>query len=334
MDIQPTEIKKEQIQKHLKKIYEYESKIEELYKTDLGSQYNFLSCIDLFKYIFDLAHRIENLDFSKLPLSYSSAIEEALENVLSTLAEIRSLKLENISNNLKGNHQQKISELNNRYQSLIEAIVPAYNINSLFSDITNPIHEKAKMLFEDIQGNSTDIQKAKDDIFKVLEDIQSAAAKGGASKYSTIFHEQYQKHEESAKYWLWGMGAALGAIIGTGVLLWIFDNPVSQDVSSIVHFAFIRIVLLTVLFYSLNVCSKNYKSHKHNSIVNKHRANALNTFRVFVDAAKDDEDTKNAVLLEATRTIFSSQQTAYLNNENEAESPIKIIELIKSGKTQ
>jgi hypothetical protein len=41
--------------------------------------------------------------------------------------------------------------------------------------------------------------------------------------------------------------------------------------------------------------------------------------------------TKNAVLLEATRTIFSNQQTGYLNNDNEPDSPNKIIEIFKSS---
>jgi len=65
--------------------------------------------------------------------------------------------------------------------------------------------------------------------------------------------------------------------------------------------------------------------------LNKHRQNALNTFETFSKAAGTDTQTKNAVLLEATHAIFSNQQTGYLNQDGESDSPNRIIEIIKSS---
>ena len=74
---------------------------------------------------------------------------------------------------------------------------------------------------------------------------------------------------------------------------------------------------------------KNCKSSKHNQILNKHRENALASFQAFIEVPTANKETKNAVLLEATRRIFGAQQTGYVVTEND-DSPNKIIEIIKT----
>ena len=64
-------------------------------------------------------------------------------------------------------------------------------------------------------------------------------------------------------------------------------------------------------------------------MVNKHRQNALTTFETFSNASGSDTQTKNAVLIEATHTIFSNQQTGYMTADKDQESSSKIIEIIK-----
>lgn len=88
------------------------------------------------------------------------------------------------------------------------------------------------------------------------------------------------------------------------------------------------IILIGLLYFTITA-SKNYNAHRHNAILNKHRQNALQTFESFVKAAGDDQQTKNAVLLQATATIFSNQNTGYLAAGPEPEGASKIIEIIK-----
>ena len=47
-----------------------------------------------------------------------------------------------------------------------------------------------------------------------------------------------------------------------------------------------------------------------------------------------DDQTKNAVLIETTHSIFANQQTGYLKSEGDSESNNKIIEIIKSATTK
>ena len=84
-----------------------------------------------------------------------------------------------------------------------------------------------------------------------------------------------------------------------------------------------------MLVTSLVWTGRVYKAHRHNYVINKHRQNALRTFEAFVKAAKD-EQTKSAVLLQATQCIFSPQPTGYLTHEAEPSGSPQILEIIRS----
>ena len=71
------------------------------------------------------------------------------------------------------------------------------------------------------------------------------------------------------------------------------------------------------------------KAQLHNYVVNKHRQNALSTFETFVKST-DDNDTKNAVLIQATRSIFSPQHTGFSAQEGESSTSPAIHEIIRN----
>ena len=71
-----------------------------------------------------------------------------------------------------------------------------------------------------------------------------------------------------------------------------------------------KVLVFAVIAYMLVLFARNFLSHQHNAIVNKHRQNALMTFTALVDAAKE-EDHSDIVLLHAAQCIFSPQETGY-----------------------
>ena len=76
--------------------------------------------------------------------------------------------------------------------------------------------------------------------------------------------------------------------------------------------------------------SRNYKAHRHNNVINRHRANALSTFKVFVDSSKDDIATKNALLLKSAEAIFSPAITGYLTKEPDNQGTPQILEIVRN----
>jgi hypothetical protein len=79
----------------------------------------------------------------------------------------------------------------------------------------------------------------------------------------------------------------------------------------------------------LLLCARNFLSHKHNAIVNRHRQNALLTFNALVKAA-GSEDRSDVILTYAAACIFSPQETGYTKAgaSSQSELPLNIIQAI------
>jgi hypothetical protein len=72
------------------------------------------------------------------------------------------------------------------------------------------------------------------------------------------------------------------------------------------------------------VCVRNYRASRHNQIVNAHREGALTTFAAFRESAEGAAG--DAVLLQATEAVFSSQPTGYTEGDG---SPTHVNELLR-----
>ena len=91
-----------------------------------------------------------------------------------------------------------------------------------------------------------------------------------------------------------------------------------------------KLIILTLLLTAATWCGRTYKALKHLAVVNRHRSLSLKTLNAF-SAAAGDELTKNAVLLEATRAIFSAGATGYIDAKDgqDDSSSLRIVEIAK-----
>jgi hypothetical protein len=102
----------------------------------------------------------------------------------------------------------------------------------------------------------------------------------------------------------------------------------SAPTGRLVALALSRIIAISILTTGIVFCARNYFAIRHNFVINRHRQNALSTFETFVKAARDDQ-TKDVVLVQATKSIFSPQTSGYLRGEGETPQPNQIIEIIR-----
>jgi len=72
-----------------------------------------------------------------------------------------------------------------------------------------------------------------------------------------------------------------------------------------------KAIVGAVLYYAFVITLKNYRAHRHLAVCYAQKANALRTFKAFVEAAREHEATKNAVLLAATNAIFTIVPSGY-----------------------
>src|SRR6185437_3416726 len=157
-----------------------------------------------------------------------------------------------------------------------------------------------------------------------------AAAEAGVSREAVHFAHEANEHETAAGHWLKATVVAAVIIVIWGlVVLFGLSVPPNETAAQAIHQTVAKLIVLGALSYALVWCGRNYAASRHNFIVNRHRTNALSTFETFVKASGSD-DVKEAVLLQATTSIFSAQPSGYSAKDIEVDQPSKIIEIMRS----
>lgn len=180
------------------------------------------------------------------------------------------------------------------------------------------------------------VKKAKAEIeikAKEIDDIitkaREASAGAGAAVFTRDFNGEATKLSDKATKWLIA-AAALGlATLVVAVLTWFWTHA-GLDSGQIWQKVASKFIALSILLTATLWCGRVYKALMHQSAMNRHRALSLQTFQAFTAAASDIQ-TKDAVLLEATRSIFAQGITGYVDSaSSSADSEARIIEIVKS----
>ncbi len=198
------------------------------------------------------------------------------------------------------------------------------------------VTENIEKLSKSVSTANEIVNKAKGEIeikAKEIDDIitkaREASAGAGAAVFTRDFNEEATKLSDKATKWLIA-AAALGlATLVVAVLTWFWTHA-GLDSGQIWQKVASKFIALSILLTATLWCGRVYKALMHQSAMNRHRALSLQTFQAFTAAASDIQ-TKDAVLLEATRSIFAQGITGYVDSaSSSADSEARIIEIVKS----
>ncbi len=240
-----------------------------------------------------------------------------------------------------------MQERSGRIQNFKQVYDPVFDEIGKFMALSQPGSlDQDRIEAQRLVGELTDIRtKAQNDIERSIKSVNELAEKAGIATYAKIFREEANEHKKMAGWWL-GITAAL--FVTTGVIgVWNYHNVVSvlailassapvamppavspQSTSLIVQLTLAKLIIFSLLLSAILWAGRVYRANRHNYVVNKHRQNALSTFQVFVSAASADDQTKNAVLLQATQCIFSPQNTGFLASpDKDTEGQSHILEI-------
>lgn len=309
-------------------------KPESLIRADvLGTQLSFASGVDDFRRALNLFQDLHGLDLERLPIevinnlySYANQLKEILD---------RAKAFTPTDNNPSATRDSIIQECRNAYHSWFNVVSPLVAYATNYGTDLDVLHAQALDLMTQIKSikdeSSSESQKLLTEVSSTLEKVRQAAADVGVAQHATHFKEEATEYEKIAQHWFYGV-----VVLGIATAIWgyygfTFSIPAEKQndnihlIQAVVARFSVFMTLLIMLFWS----SKNYTAARHNYVVNKHRQNALSTFETFVKASGDDVQTKNAVLLQATQSIFSAQNTGFSGKDAESESSGKIIEIFK-----
>jgi hypothetical protein len=178
------------------------------------------------------------------------------------------------------------------------------------------------------------LTKAKSDADSALAAIRAVASEQGVSQQAIYFKDEAQDQETLAQKWLtytYRFAAALGAFAILSFFLHKFDWIKPTNNAEMLQLVTNKILIFTTLGYLLVMAARNYTTHKHNAVVNRHRQNALLTYRALVTAG-EDSGTQDIVLAHAAACIFSPQETGFAPGRGDTRAGSKsVLELFTKG---
>lgn len=176
-----------------------------------------------------------------------------------------------------------------------------------------------------------EVETQKNEVTKILDDVRTAAAEQGVSQQASYFNKEAEGHRAEAdrwrKYTIW-MAITVGAY---GILtLFLHKIPfvAPTDIYETIQLTVGKVIVFFVLSYMLVLCAKNFTSNRHNEIVNRHRQNALMTYKTLVDAGGTPE-ARDIILTHAAASIYKLHETGYIRGgEGSSGSSSSIVEML------
>lgn len=188
------------------------------------------------------------------------------------------------------------------------------NIKRLTSAIVET-EKKADDGLKRIAGKEKDIEE-------IVVRAREASAGAGVAVFTKDFENESNNAANSAGRWLKATVAFAALTLAIPAYVYFFEDSLPTDKGQLISKLASKVVAISILFTATMWCGKIYKSMRHLSILNRHRAIGIRTFRAF-SAAASDARTKDAVLMETTHSIFSNSATGLINDPaNDAEPNI------------
>jgi hypothetical protein len=300
---------------------------------DLGAM-NFKAGEPLFRQMIDTVKELNSLPLDVLPMQTLQQLQSPVGQIAPIFTQISNFSL--IGNqNPEATRNQLLAQAQQHHDALLLHAMPSIPYLTLKSTQGQEmVRRNTELLTETsnkVNAYVQELEQKRGEMDSIVKATRDAAAKVGVAQFATRFEETADDHDKVSKAWL-GAAIALGlATAGVALaLIWLLPPIGTLDAAAIQRII-TKLVIISVFYLSAVWAAGNYRAHRHLWVVNKHRQNALATFQTFVHGAGDDMQTKNAVLLEATRCVFSPSITGYLSGGADEEAPIsRVVEILKA----
>lgn len=212
-----------------------------------------------------------------------------------------------------------IRNLELQFQPIFDALFPLLSFASIrsldFSQLERDARAASQAAKDSISKAVREIADQRTDADTLVSEMRTLAAEQGVGNQAIHFKTEADRHGESAETWRkYTINTAIGLAVYAILSLFLHNVP-GLDAEGPYHAAQIaisKVLIFGVIAYMLILCAKNFLSHKHNEIVNRHRQNALATFTTLAEATSDAASS-DIVLSHAASCIFSPQETGYTN---------------------
>jgi len=300
---------------------------------DLSRDINFSEAVPHFEDMLEIVKQLKDRDVTRLGYAQLNQIVTACTQLKNFIEQVNVFTLN--QNTPADVCKTLITTIKNAYDTIMEPLTLPLAFTATQATDYAKIEREAKGYHATMKGEADTfvamLEKYKIDAEKALSAVKEQAAEAGVSTNAQIFLKDSTSHSLVAINWLKATitVSTITFLVAAGfVVLSFFYTP--PTTAATIQYVVSKIILLSTLSFAMYWCAQNYKSHKHNETSNKHRANALMTFRAFVEGA-DDSRIKDAVLMHAAQAAFSNRQTGYDGHGDDTAAINPVVEIL--GKT-
>lgn len=268
-----------------------------------------------------------------LPKASLDLVKGEADQVRARFNEFANFDLASFNGNVVQWRDGKANELRDVYdnhaQRLMQPIAFLSAKRTDFSALQAQAHQAINSIGIERTTLLAELQQVKTDAETIRDAMKRAAADVGVTQEATHFASQASTHETNAGKWL-AASIVLAVITALYALLSLFITRIPvlkpQNDYEMVQLVVSKVLVFAVIAYMLVTSVRNYAAQKHNGVVNKHRQNALQTYKALAAAAHINE-AQDIVLTHAAACIYSPQDSGYAKASN-ASTPSGLIEML------
>ena len=131
----------------------------------------------------------------------------------------------------------------------------------------------------------------------------------------------------SAQIWLM-VAVMLSALLVCAIFDQRLNTLLPIDKNNLIATIFTRVLAITIWLYLITFSFKQFSINKHLATINRHRSNALNSYKLFMNTiSESDTNAHNTLMLTVAKAIYDQGSTGYLPGKSQENS--SILELTK-----
>ena len=297
---------------------------------ELSRDINFSEAVTSFEEMLDIVKQLNQRSIDRLALNQINQIINACTSLNNLINKVNDFTLN--QNTPVNVCKTIIQEIKNAYDAIMEPLTVPLAFTATQATDYAKIEREAKGYHATMREEADSFRKLLEsyrvDAGKALQAVKAQAAEAGVSTNAQIFLTDADNHAKTAKKWLIAtIGASIVTLAVAVIFVLISFKYKPESTAVAIQYVVSKLILLSILSFGIFWCSRNYKSSKHNETLNKHRANALMTFRAFVEGS-GDQQIKEAILLQAAQAAFVNRPTGYEAQEKESQTINPVVEIL------
>lgn len=301
--------------------------------SELGSVLNFSEAVAPASRLIDLYRQLHLDVLEQLPKNVLVQLRQSADADYKLLESI--LKFE--AGSPKPERDSRIAAVRGAYDEAFGRLYPYISYSVRKSTDFGRLEREARAIVQEISDNAagltTEIATRLKEAEGALQAIRKVAEEQGVSQQAHYFKLEAEKHENEAKVWLrrtTDLTVALGGYALATFFLHKLPWLTPQNSYETFQLAVSKVLLFATITFFLVLAARSYVAHRHNTVVNRHRQNALATYEALVKAA-GEEASRDVVLARAADCIFAAQPTGFGRAEGGEAGSLSLVNVAPGG---